>query len=254
MPSPFPGMNPYLEQEAVWHDFHQRFIPRAADALTSQVRPGYIVTVDSHVYLHELPAEARRLVGSPDVSVAVTGSPGNVRPAGSISGGAVLGIVPLPVDAEKDSYIQIRDREGRELVTVVELLSPSNKAPGPDREQYLAKRREVLASGVHLVEIDLLRGWPRLPAEGLPQCDYCIMVSRAKERPRVQFWPATLRDTLPIIPVPLRDADGDATLDVQQILQQVYDGAGYEDYIYRGRPWPRLRPDDEAWARQFLPS
>ena len=235
MPSPFPGMNPFLEQEAVWHDFHQRFIPRAADALTSQVRPGYIVTVDSHVYLHELPAEARRLVGS-------------------ISGGAVLGTVPLPVDAEKDSYIQVRDRDGRELVTVVELLSPSNKAPGPDREQYVAKRREVLASGVHLVEIDLLRGWPRLPAEGLPQCDYCIMVSRAPERPRVRFWTVALQERLPVIPVPLRVPHRDASLDLQHILHQVYEGAGYEDYVYQGRPSPRLRPDDEAWAREIVGS
>ena len=123
--------------------------------------------------------------------------------------------MPLTVDVEHLSFVEIRDRQGRDLVTVIELLSPTNKRPGPDREQYLAKRRQLLASGVHLVEIDLLRGHPRLPLDDLPPCDYYVMVSRAEERPQAGLWPLGLRDPLPPIPVPLRAADPDASLDLQ---------------------------------------
>src|SRR5690349_15900943 len=126
MPSPFPGMNPYLEQEVAWHDFHERFCPALAEVLTAQVRPDYIVQINENVY-----------------------TPVRVR---------------LPaVDVERLSHLEIRDRHNRQLVTVVELLSPSNKRAGPDRDQYLTKRGQLLASPVHFVEIDLLRGGPRLP-------------------------------------------------------------------------------------------
>src|SRR3982751_3659730 len=139
MPSPFPGMNPYLEQDEVWHDFHERFCPYVAELLTAQVRPHYIVKIDEHIYIHELPAEQRRLVGRSDIGVArSSGVPG-------ASAGTMLEEAPaqvgLPaVDMERVCYVEIRDRKDRQLITVIELLSPSNKYQGPDREQYLAKR------------------------------------------------------------------------------------------------------------------
>ncbi len=159
----------------------------------------------------------------------------------------------MAVDVERLSFVEIRDRRDRQLVTVLELLSPSNKRQGPDREQYLAKRRQLLASDVHLIEIDLLRGGPRMPVEGLPDCDYCIVVSRVENRPEVGIWPIRLRARLPVIPIPLRAPDADARLDLQEALNHLYDAAGYEDYIYTGAPQPPLHPDDAAWARQFLP-
>ncbi|HUG93314.1 MAG TPA: DUF4058 family protein, partial [Planctomycetaceae bacterium] len=102
-------------------------------------------------------------------------------------------------------------------------------------------------------EIDLLRGGERLPLDDLADCDYCVAVSRAEDRPRVGIWPIRLRDPLPVIPVPLRAPDADAWLDLTQILDGVYDEARYERYIYSGKPQPRLHPDDEAWARSCLP-
>jgi hypothetical protein len=132
------------------------------------------------------------------------------------------------------------------------LLSPSNKTS--DREQYLAKRRQFLASQVHLVELDLVRGGPRLPLQNLPKCDYYAIVSRAEERPRVGLWPLRLRDRLPVIPIPLRSHEPEARLDLQEVLHLVYDAAAYEDYIYKGEPEPRLRPADAKWARQFVPA
>ncbi len=157
MPSPFPGMNPYLEQDDVWHDFHERFLPAAAEVIGAQVQPDYIVKIDEHVYVHELPASPRRLLGRADLGVTPVRPPGPpLPPVGLIDAPAR---VRLPaVDIEQETFLEIRDRRSRELVCVIELLSPSNKRPGPDREQYLFKRRQILASPAHLVEIDLLWG------------------------------------------------------------------------------------------------
>lgn len=204
MPSPFPGVNPYLEQETVWHDFHERFCPAAAEFLTVQIRPHFIAKIDEHVYIHE------RL-----------------------------------------SFLEIRDRQTMRIVTVIELLSPSNKQPGPDREQYVAKRSELLRSSVHFVELDLLRGGPRMPMEDLPECDYYALVGRVDERPRAGVWPFQLHDPLPVIPVPLVAPHPDARLDLKQVLDRIYDAAGYEDYIYDREPRPPLVREDANWARQW---
>jgi hypothetical protein len=252
MPSPFPGMNPYLEQNDVWDDFHERFLPLAADVLAAQVDPGYIVKLGEHLYIHELSGEARHFLGRTDVSVA----PGASAPSGG--GGTAVAAAParvwLPaVDVERLSNVEIRDRRSRQLITVLELLSPSNKRTGADRDQYLGKRGELLASGVHFVEIDLLRGGPRMPMNELPECDYCVLVSRYEERPAAAVWPVRLRDRLPVVPVPLREPGEEARLDLQELLHRVYDAARYGTYVYDGEPQPRLSPDDAAWAEALVP-
>jgi hypothetical protein len=246
-------MNPYLEQDEVWTDFHQRFVPALADAIALKVRPRYIVKLEEHIYVHELSAQGRSLLGRGDVSVAAS------RP-GTTSGTAAAVLEPpararlVPAtDIERLSYIELRSRESRELITIVELLSPSNKRSGPHREQYLGKRRGILASSTHLVELDLLRAGPRLPLDDLPDCDYYVLVSRAEPRPEVDLWPLRLRDPLPTVPIPLRTPDADTRIDLKAVLDRVYDSAGYEDYIYEGRPQPPLHPQDAEWARPFVP-
>lgn len=252
MPSPFPGMNPYLEQPEVWNDFHQRFLPIAAELLAAQVDPNYIVKLDERLYVHELPPEERWFVGRSDVAVKQPTATNGGRPATAILEAPAQ--VRLPAtDFERIPFIEIRDREGREVVTTIELLSPSNKYAGPDREQYLAKRTQLLNTRAHFLELDLLRGGPRMPAEGLPECDYYAMVSRMEERPNAGIWPIRLREPLPILPVPLRAPDADARLDLMTTLHRVYDAAHYGSYIYTGQPQPRLRAEDEEWARQLLP-
>jgi hypothetical protein len=149
--------------------------------------------------------------------------------------------------------VEVRDRRNRQLVTLIELLSPTNKRPGGDRDQYLAKRNEILASGAHFVEIDLLRGGRRPPLEDMPACDYCVLVSRYEERPRVGLWPLRLCDRLPVIPIPLREPDPDARLDLQQVLHDIYDKAHYQTYIYDGFPDPPLPPEDDRWVQELLP-
>ncbi len=254
MPSPFPGMNPYIEQDAFWQDFHLEFLPAIRRRLVAQVRPKYIVMLDEHIYVQELPAEPRRLVGRADVSLA---APPRPRAEGS----AGVGILEAPVqvqipvqDVRRVPFLEIRDRLGRELITVVELLSPANKRGGADREQYVAKRERLLQSAAHFVEIDLLRGGRPMPLENRPRCDYSVLVSRAEARPWAGFWPIRLRQRLPIIPIPLLPADPDARIDLQEIVHHVYDATGYADFIYAGRPDPPLSSRDAAWAQTFVPA
>jgi Protein of unknown function (DUF4058) len=253
MPSPFPGMNPYLERDDIWLDFHQSFIPALRETLAEQVRPKYLVKLEEQLFIHELPENQRRFVGRADVSLAQPARAGGDAVAVETAAPA-YGRLVEPVDIEPHTYIEIRDRHGLDLVTVIELLSPSNKQTGGDRDQYLAKPHKLLSSPTHLIEIDLLRSGPRLPLDGLPACDYCVTVSRAQERPRVGIWPIQLKDKLPIIPVPLRPPDADATVDLQAILHRVYDAAGYADYLYSTPPRPPLDAKSATWARQFVPA
>ena len=252
MPSPFPGMNPYLEQRDVWHDFHQAYITAIRNALIPQIRPEFIAKIDDHIYIHELSGEERAFLGRPDVSVVHSGSSTATATAAHAVVAPAFGHITPDVDVLHESFIEIRDRQSREVITVIELLSPTNKTPGSDREQYIGKRKVILASNTHLVEIDLLRGGERMPVDDLPPCDYVVMVSRSYERPRVELWPIKLRDPLPLIPVPLRLGKRDATIDLGPLLSAQFDAAGYEDYVYRGSPQPSLAASDAVWAEGLV--
>jgi Protein of unknown function (DUF4058) len=250
MPSPCPGMNLYLEHADVWQDFHQSFIPLLRQLLSEQVRPKYLVKIEEQIFIHELPDDQRQLIGRGDMTVS-RADVDSIGIAVVLLEAPAIGRVPLSVDVERHAFLEIRDRANRQLVTVLELLSPSNKRPGPDREQYLAKRQQWLTSSIHLVELDLLRGGPRLPIENSPPCDYCVMVSRYEDRPNVGLWPLGLRDKLPTIPIPLL-AQERVVLDLQSALHQVYDAAGYEDYIYTHEPIPPLQGVDVEWAQRLI--
>jgi Protein of unknown function (DUF4058) len=250
MPSPFPGMDPYLEQEVIWHDFHERFLPAVAAYLSHQVLPRYIVLIDEHVYLYDVETEDHHPVGRPDLAVATTG--GRFESEGRES---VLGIIEAPMqvrvpemDEERESFLTVRDRTSREIITVVELLSPTNKRPGENRRRYLAKRADILTGTAHLVEIDLLRCTKPMPAEDRPECVYSVLVSRAGERPRAGFWPIGLRDPLPVVPIPLRADAPDAHLDLRAVIDRVYDEAGYRYFLYEHPPVPPLDGADAEWA------
>jgi hypothetical protein len=244
-------MNPYLEQPDAWENFHDKLILHSQTLLAEQLDPRYIVKTDERLYIHELGAEERGFLGRGDVTLGT----GRVAQA---AGAAVAGL-PAPafarlpaVDVERIPFIEIRDRRNRQLITVIELLSPSNKKPGPDRDQYLLKRQEILASPVHFVEIDLLRGWERMPVEDAQPSTYRIIVSRSEERPRVGIWPIHLADPLPTIPIPLREGEPPARLELQAALHHVYDAARYRTYIYDGGPEPPLTEEESKWARSVL--
>ena len=251
MPSPFPGMNPYLEQEDAWHEFHEMFIPRAVAMLNAQVGENYVVKTDRHMYLHSPPEQVGVFIGRSDIHVANPHDP--ISGASGAQTAAPVQTQFPDEDVEEESLIEIRDRMRRQIVTVIELLSPTNKRPGENRNQYLAKRRAVRKSTAHFVEIDLLRGGPRMPMKDQPQCAYCVLVSRYEDRPSAGVWPIQLADRLPVIPIPLRSPDPDVQLDLQQILHTVYDEAGFQKYVYLANPEPPLSAEDAEWAKQFVP-
>jgi hypothetical protein len=250
--SPFPGMNPYFEQPGYWQNFHLEFLSTLRRQLVPQLGPAFFVQLEEHLYVHDLPPEPRRGIGRAYVSI----SDSETQPAGRAAVGmleapAVLELPPSEV--ERVPFLEIRDRQGHELLTVIELLSPSNKK-GDDRDQCMIKRRELLRSPTHLVEIDLLRGGRRMPPDERPECDYSVFVSRAERRPAVDFWPIRLREALPIVPIPLRPGVDEARVDLQEVLHRTYDGPGYENFIYSGTPLPPLTVEDADWARHLVPA
>jgi hypothetical protein len=243
-------MNPYLEQEALWQDLHINLLAAIKGRLVPQVRPRYYVLLERYIYVHESPDElpSRRradfLVARPEAG-------------GAHQGGAAILEIDAPTEVEhtgqdvlRQAFLEIRDPVRGEVVTLLEMLSPANKRD--EYQQYLTRRAQILASNAHLVEIDLLRGGRPMPDANRPVCDFSVLVSRAERRPRASFWPIGLRKRLPVIPVPLRSPDAAASLDLQEVLHQVYDASGYEDFIYAGSPDPPLSPEDAAWARQFV--
>jgi hypothetical protein len=241
MPSPFPGMDPYLEEPSLWPDVHTSLLVEVRTALNAILPERYGAFIDCYVWLHE--PDAYIVACEPTAGEATVAIP---APA----------VVTLPaMQRQGQRYLRIIDRRNRRVVTVLELLSPSNKEAGLDRENYLTKRNEYLAAGTNLVEIDLLRWGQRLPL-GEPNpapADYYVLVSRAAEFPRAGIWPFSVRDPLPPILVPLNPEDQPVTLDLKACLDLVYDKARYDlELDYSVPPVPPLREPDAAWARQLL--
>jgi hypothetical protein len=245
-------MDPFIEAQA-WPDFHVSLVAELRNALVPEVRPHYIVRVERRVYVEHEPDEPRSI--RPDALVAgdVAG-PRAPTPRAVPEGAPLLLTLPMP-EERREPFLTIREPESLDVVTVIELLSPSNKRRGGEgRRQYLAKREAILVSETHLVELDLLRGGERMPTrESPPDADFFAFVCRADCRPRAEVWPVGIRHRLPEIPIPLREGDADVPLDLQTVFEAVYDRAGYDYSIDHSRPLdPPLRPGDEEWLAGLL--
>jgi hypothetical protein len=247
-------MDPYIEAQE-WEDFHTRYNTVAGEMLAPYLEPRYVVRVERRIYVEHVGDD----VGQPrraDVALISTGksSTGVPRAASAATVVPVECLLPMPIE-HRETFLVIRERETLEVVTVVETLSPANKASGSaGRGLYLRKRDEILESKCHLVELDLLRGGLRLPVVGeLPPGDYHAIVSRQQRRPRAEVYTWTVRVPLPTIPIPLKEDEADAALDLQRAFSTVYDRARYHLSIDYGRPLaPPLSDADEAWAREQL--
>lgn len=257
MPSPFPGMDPFLESQE-WEDFHAKLNVVVSDTLSLRLAPRYVVRVERRVYVEhhrDDPASVRRT----DFALLWTGDTGGGT---AVAGGAATRVEPfeceLPMPEERrEAYLIIRLRETMEVVTVLETPSPSNKRPGSDgRREFLEKRQAVLQSQAHLVEFDLLRGGLRLPtATPVPQADYYAVVSRRERRPRAGVYAWTVRDPLPTISVPLKMGDPDVPLDLQAAFTTVYDRARYDLSLdYDAELQPPLTDENAEWVRGRLSS
>lgn len=223
MPSPFPGMDPYLEGNE-WQSFHVELSVAIRRQLTPQVRPKYVVRATPR-FIVDMPdgiGISRRDI-YPDTAVAREAPPvwaASTAPAPV----EVLALIPTEIP---HYVVEIHTADGKELVTTIEVLSPANKR-GKGYEEYLEKRLNILQSRAHLIEIDWLRQGRRIPmASPLPEAPYYVFLSRAEKRPICDVWPIQIHSMLPTIPVPLLPGDEDAELDLQDIFDALYDSLDY---------------------------
>jgi hypothetical protein len=256
MRPPFPGMDPWLEHPTIWPDVHSRLITSMADDLAPRLAPRYFVGVGSRTtLLTEMDVER---VYQPDVSIHSTERRG--QPGGP--GAAVLErpeveslhvVVPIGEEIE-ETFLTIQELPGRKLVTVVEVLSPTNKKTAEGRQDYLKKRNELIRSRVSLVEVDLLRGGEPMPLEAPPPpTDYRILICRTGRRKSAELYGFSWVTPIPPIPIPLLPGDVEPTLDLNAVLHALVDRARYDLVIdYSQQPQPPLRPEDESRAAAII--
>lgn len=251
MPSPFPGMDPYLEG-AEWTSVHIELSSEIARQLAPKLRPKYIVRTAKR-FVTEMPDDITIATGDiyPDVSVSDSVQEDTVSYRTTIPPPLQLATV-MPARIPHVT-IEIRDVADRELVTAIEVLSPTNKR-GEGYQEYLDKRRRLLYSTVHLMEIDLLRKGRRVPMQQpLPPAPYFVFLSRAEKRPIVEVWPIQLNTPLPVVPIPLLAGDSDETLDLQLALTTVYDALNYDLSVdYTQPPEVPLEEEESAWVTEQL--
>jgi hypothetical protein len=255
MPSPFPGMDPYLETPRLMYDVHHTLISEIQTALNRALVPCYVARVKMRSFVSSEDDPAR---DAWRVLVHVEQTAKRKRSETSKRTEAIaepLNIPFLVEDEIEEAFLEVQYVESKTTVAVIEVLGPFNKVPGSaNRKSFLTKRREVLASKVHWIEIDLLRtGTPSLDRLAVAASDYRIVVSRGENWRRARFWPVTVRQELPIIGIPLRGKDPDAPLDLGSVLRTAYDNAGYDLSVdYRREPVPPLSREDAAWAAKLL--
>jgi hypothetical protein len=251
MPSPFPGMDPYLEGSP-WISVHVQLSAEIARQLAPKLRPRYLALTAERMVL-EVPDNVGVVATSlyPDIGVTRTGVE-RAGPAASALAPGPLQLATVVPARVPHVTVEIRDTARRQLVTAIEILSPTNKRGG--RRAYLARRRHLLLSTAHLVEIDLLRRGRRVPmCEPLPAAPYFVLVSREEKRPVLDVWAIQFADPLPVVKIPLLPGDADVDLNLQQSLTNVYDLVGYDLAIdYRQPPEVPLPPEVQPWAEERL--
>jgi hypothetical protein len=163
----------------------------------------------------------------------------------------------LPPEEVTEDFIQIVTLEpDSRVVTTIELLSPANKSQGRGREEYLRNRWELLRSDVHLLEIDLLRGGEQtvtVPEVQRPGAEYCVSLHRGDHSWRFETWSFGVRDRLPRVLVPLSEGTPDLILDLQAVLDRIYDVGRYRSRLNYGQnPSPPMTPEDLTWLDALL--
>jgi Protein of unknown function (DUF4058) len=260
MPSPLPGMDPWMEDPVLWPSVHLRLITYIGDTLTEVLPAGYVANINE-----------RRSVSEPDRDIypdaSVLERLSHRRPSNGAAASAATAerdppwIVEMSPVEVREPFLEILSAgDAGRVVTVLEILSPSNKASGASgRQQYRAKQRAVLASETHLLKIDLLRHGEHTVAATRERVlqrgnyDYIVSLSRAGQRDLCEVWGIQLRDHLPRVSIPLAGEDPDVLLDLQSHFVTCYDRGGYAARIdYRRDPPTALRSADAEWADTLL--
>lgn len=260
MPSPFPGMDPYLTLS--WRDVHTRLIVYACDAIQESLPAILSARLEENVLL-ETPQGLSEHPYAPDVRVVeypakqgqVAATPSGVALADPV----VIDLAEAVVTEQvTEPRLEIIDRgSGNRVVTVLELLSPTNKTSRTNRTQYQRKQVEILESNANLVEVDFIHFGPHIlacPIEAFSERPtYLACVRRATKPLQAEVYPIRISDRLPTLRIPLRPDDADVPLDLQALLELSYRKGGYGNTIDYTRPLdPPLRGPDAAWAEQRL--
>jgi hypothetical protein len=265
MPSPFPGMDPFLEHPAIFPDLHDRFATELSTAINAVLPGKYYAGLASRVWVEE----SERYV-EPDIHLLSTRGPhsepvdsGGIAIQDEVGSKIKPILIQIPHDEFREPMVEIYTNSGGErLVTHIEVLSLSNKRAGSDgRELYLKKQREILGSEVHLIEIDLLRGGEptiAIPAESLNRKagphDYRICLHRYNRKLDYYAYPISLPECLPEIAIPLLPGDPDVHIDLQGVLATCYRTGRYDVRVRyeRDRLAPPLTAAQQAWANEIL--
>jgi hypothetical protein len=244
VPSPFPGMDPYIEQPRLWPDFHNDLAAEIRAYLNQFIQPRYVARMRPHVAYEVIEVtETREHDIQPDASICQPQPPGRElgpgTPALTITPAPITSLIPQEVPLRLMS-VEIRLSGTDQLVLAIEILSPANKRVGHQtHRKYQRKRRDLLRSTAHFLEIDLLRAGQRPPlARPVPPSAYRIMLSRTARRPTVEVWPIQLSDSLPVLPIPLLTPDPDVALDLGAVVASVYDRGGTGTLIDYTEPPP----------------
>jgi hypothetical protein len=255
MASPFPGMDPYLEDREYWRGFHHYLADEIVKHLNPLIVPKYYADVDVHTSMEEVSLGTLH-TSFPDAVVL------EMRPEQPIGGVAVaIPDAPIHRAVEISGQLKLRTAQVYEtgtkrVVTSIEILSPANKT-GEGFQKYRQKRSRLLRSAIHLIEIDLLRGGrrPGWEVDDPPlDTEYVVLVNRAQEGDiRISsIWPVALNDKLPIVPVPLLEGDPDVPLELSQVFASIYDSYYYALRIDYAKPVPppELRSEMQAWLAE----
>ncbi|MEM7132816.1 MAG: DUF4058 family protein [Chloroflexota bacterium] len=271
MATPFPGMDPYLERASLWANVHASLITALRDYLTPLLRPRYFVSVEERSYFDDPMGVG--LLSVPDVGVVGPFTSASLHSQeGTMVATAPAAVEPIEIELKmtdriRETYLEILDTEvepypysdrpdgpATNVVTLIEILSPWNKSESGGRPKYMSKRSDVIHTKTNLVEIDLLRVGTRVLELEKQTYDYSIIISASRTRPRAYIFPFTAREPIPPFILPLTENDDEPTVDLNQILHDLYDRAGYDLRInYRAEPVPPFAdPDTAKWIDTLL--
>ncbi len=259
MASPFPGMDPYLENTDFWEGFHNGFMHYVQEDLQPRLPENYVATLEMRIYFQpEDETRESRPQRVPDLELVRVGpaparTPAPDQPA---SHGTVLELDP---EQTREAYISLREIPSGRLVTSIEMLSLSNKTPGAGRSTYLAKQWQLYGQGVNLVELDFLRGGTHTllvsgaRLAGIEPFHYVAGIFRAFDPLKYEVLTWIVHDLFPAVPIPLDEGVAEVGLGLGQVFEKTYaTGAFHRLLNYGGEPDPPLAAEDAAWADQLL--
>lgn len=256
MPIPFPGMDPWLERPGLWPDVHLNLIVSLQHALVRLVSPRYYIAVRQRKVFVITPPEPNLVLSDLSVAKRNVLNDVNVKSEQTIFAEPIIVEVPVWEKIPED-YLEVVDTSSHQVVTVIEILSPSIKTPGADRKRYESKRERIFRTSKNLVEIDLLRDGEPMPFTFLQtnghMNHYRILIKRSEHWRRAYLYSFNVCDSIPVFPLPLQPSDTEPPIRLGEALQKVYDENGYDLRVdYNRPPEPPLSEADMAWAQEIL--